>query len=131
MQQIQSVSDSELILMRIIWEHGGVALYAQIASDLTQKNLAWKKSTIVTLLWRLVEKGMLKTNKLGRRNEYSAIVSEQEYSTAQTMQLVDKVYEGDVQGLIATLIHQNIITDVDKAQLIKTWKGSGDSDNNE
>ncbi len=33
---IQQVSDSELELMRIIWDNGGSALYAQIMEELVR-----------------------------------------------------------------------------------------------
>jgi len=123
MRQIQLVSDSELILMRIIWESGGMALYAQIFDTLSQKGMSWNKNTIITLLSRLVEKGLLKTNKIGRRNEYTALVSEPEYHTAQTKQFVDKVYDGNVKGLINTLLGQGFMPAEEQDELLKIWKG--------
>lgn len=68
---IQQVSDSELELMRIIWDNGGSALYAQIMEELVRTGHSWQKNTVITLLSRLVEKGLLRTNKIGRRNEYT------------------------------------------------------------
>jgi predicted transcriptional regulator len=109
--------------MRIIWDNGGVALYARITEAIAEKNLSWKNNTIMTLLLRLIDKGFLKRNKLGRRNEYSALVSEQEYAATQTALLVDKVYEGDVNGLINTLIERDMIPDADKERIIQTWRG--------
>ena len=57
---IQQVSDSELELMKIIWENGGMALYADIMEKLAQTGRTWQKNTVTTLLSRLVEKGLLK-----------------------------------------------------------------------
>ena len=71
---VQQVSDSELELMKIIWANGGKALYAQISDGLINNGYKWQKNTIITLLSRLVDKGLLKTNKIGRRNEYFAVV---------------------------------------------------------
>ena len=122
MRQVQPVSDSELILMRIIWEDGGRALYAQISDALSQKGMSWNKNTIITLLSRLVEKGLLKTSKIGRRNEYIALVSEPEYHATQTKQFVDKVYDGNVQGLINTLLGQGFISAQDQEKLRRYWK---------
>ena len=66
---IPQVSDSELELMQIVWDCGGRALYAQIMEALTAAGRSWQKNTVITLLSRLVDKGMLKTSKIGRRNE--------------------------------------------------------------
>lgn len=65
------ISDSELELMKIIWSAGGTALYAQIMETLAEEGRSWQKNTVITLLSRLVDKGLLKTSKLGRRNEYT------------------------------------------------------------
>ena len=75
---ILQVSDSELELMKIVWASGGSTLYAQIMEELGKAGRDWQKNTVITLLSRLVEKGLLKTSKLGRRNRYTALVSEGE-----------------------------------------------------
>ena len=59
---IPQVSDSELALMKIIWAEGGKALYAAIMERLTASGRSWQKNTVITLLSRLVEKGLLKTS---------------------------------------------------------------------
>lgn len=119
---IQQISDAELQLMKIIWGRGGTALYAQIMEDLTAAGSTWQKNTIITLLSRLVDKGLLKTNKIGRRNEYTAIVSETDYQTTQTKKLLDKLYEGNVKGLVATLIQSEMLTPKDYEDLKKFWE---------
>ena len=96
---IGQVSDSELELMKIIWAEGGKALYARIMDALAETDNHWQKNTVITLLSRLVEKGLLKTNKIGRRNEYTAIVTEADYQAAQTKILLDKLYEATQRGL--------------------------------
>ena len=72
---MQQISEYELILMKIIWNNGGTALYAEIVRALEDKGTPWTKNTIITLCSRLASKGFLKTNKIGRRNEYTAVVS--------------------------------------------------------
>lgn len=123
---IPQVSDSELILMQIIWAAGGKALYAQIVEALAEKDCSWQKNTIITLLSRLVEKGLLRTGKIGRRNEYIAAVSEAEYQAAQTQVLLNKLYAGSASGLVATLIQQEMLSPEDCAALRRFWESGGD-----
>ena len=104
------VSDSELELMKIVWSQGGTARYAQIMEELSRTGRTWQKNTVITLLSRLVEKGMLRTSKIGRRNEYSALVSEEDYQTAQTQNLLNKLYEGSAKGLVSTLIQRDLLS---------------------
>ena len=122
------VSDSELVLMQLIWEKGGTALFAEVIDAVGQKKLEWKYNTVLTFLSRLVEKGFLTTNKIGRRNEYKAVVSEQEYHATQTKMFVDKVYDGNVVELVSTLIAGGLVSAQEQEELRKLWK---DGDGNE
>ncbi|MCI9077765.1 MAG: BlaI/MecI/CopY family transcriptional regulator [Lachnospiraceae bacterium] len=118
---VQQVSDFELELMKIVWENGGTALYAEITSALDKKGISATKNTIISLLSRLVGKGYLETNKIGRRNKYTAIVSADEYKAVQTTAFIDKIYEGNVQGLVSTLIQKNMISTEEYEELKKYW----------
>ena len=119
------VSDSELELLKIIWASGGTALYAQIMEKLTQSGHTWQKNTVITLLSRLVEKGFLKTGKIGRRNEYTAVVSEADYPAPQTQALVNKLYEGSARDLVAALIRREALSAQDFQELKRFWEGEG------
>lgn len=122
------ISDSELELMKIVWAAGGTALYAQIMESLAAAGRTWQKNTVITLLSRLVEKGFLRVRKLGRRNEYTATVSEADYQTAQTQVLVNKLYAGSAKGLVAALIRQEAISPGDYEELKRFWeKGGGEA----
>ena len=119
---ISQVSDSELELMKIIWANGGTVLYAQIMEELSKAGRTWQKNTVITLLSRLVEKGLLKTNKIGRRNEYKAVVSEADYQAAQTQTLLNKLYEGNANGLVTMLIQREMISEEDYENLKQFWE---------
>ena len=123
---VQQVSDSELELMKIVWANGGSVLYAQITEELAKSGRTWQKNTIITLLSRLVEKVLLKTSKIGRRNEYTAIVSESDYQAAQTQTLLNKLYEGNTKGLVATLIQREMLSAKDYAELRQFWEKERD-----
>ena len=123
---IQQVSDSELELMKIIWENGDMALYADIMEKLAQTGRTWQKNTVTTLLSRLVVKGLLKTNKIRRRNEYTAIVSEEDYQADQMKCFLDKLYEGNAKGLVSTLIQREMLSPEDYEELKKFWEKGSD-----
>ena len=120
----QQVGEFELELMKTIWGNGGTALYAEIAEALEKKGTPATKNTIISLLSRLIEKGFLKTNKIGRRNRYTALVSEADYRAAQTETFLDKIYEGSAKDLISTLIQKEMISPDDYENLKKHWEGS-------
>lgn len=120
------ISASELELMKIIWDAKGKALYAFIMDRLVEKDSSWKKNTVLTLLSRLVEKRYLSVSKIGHRNEYIALITEQEYLAEQTRGFVENVYDGNVKGLVATLLQQDIISAAELDELRDYWKGECD-----
>jgi len=125
---MQQVSDYELELMKIIWGKGGTALYAEIVEGLEIKGNSLTKNTILSLLSRLTEKGILKTSKTGRRNIYTAIITENEYQADQTIRFLDKVYEGSTKGLVSTLIAKDLLSRSDYNDLLKQWAGGDRAD---
>lgn len=119
---MQQVSESELVLMKIIWKNGGTALYSDIMEELEKDKNTWKKNTVLTLLSRLVEKDFLAADKIGRRNEYRALVGEQEYRVHQTRNFLDKIYEGNVRGLVSTLLQQEILSEEELKEIEAFWE---------
>ena len=118
----QQISGSELVLMKIIWQNGGSALYSLIMEELEKDQNEWKNNTVLTLLSRLVEKKFLKVRKIGRRNEYIATVTETEYQTMQTHSFLDKVYGGNVKNLVSTLLQQDILSADELKEIESFWR---------
>ncbi len=115
---LQQISDAELEIMRVVWaKNKEPSLFAELTDELAAKGRPWQKNTLITLLNRLVNKGFLKAKKIGRRNEYTPLVSEAEYQTAQTKHFLEKLYEGSASGLVATLISGDLLTDEEYSEL--------------
>ncbi|EIM8286825.1 BlaI/MecI/CopY family transcriptional regulator [Listeria monocytogenes] len=119
---IKSISKSELEVMKIIWDFGRAVQYADVAGKLEEKNYTWKKNTVLTFLTRLVEKNLLSVKKVGRKNEYYALVSENEYLERQTETFIEDIYEGDVKGLITNLVQNDLISPDELEDLQQFWK---------
>lgn len=115
---VQQISDAELEIMRAVWANGGEpAFFAGLTEALAARGKPWQKNTLITLLNRLVNKGFLKAKKTGRKNEYTPLVSEEAYRTAQTRNFVDRIFEGNVSGLVAHLIEGDLMTDEEYQEL--------------
>lgn len=123
---IVQISDSELELMKIIWANGGKVYYAQIMEGLQETGRDWQKNTIMTFLSRLISKSFIKSHKMGRKNEYTALVSEMDYQAVQTQNFLNKLYEGNAKGLIATMIQRDMLTPDDCEELKRFWEGKRD-----
>lgn len=116
---IQQISDAELDIMKIIWAREGPVLFASIMDELAATGRTWQKNTVITLLSRLMDKGILAAKKTGRRNEYTPLVSESEYQTSQTKTFLKKMYKGNITGLVANLIQSDALTAEEYCELKK------------
>lgn len=117
---LQQLSDAELEIMKIIWgNQSEVTLFPYIMDALAARGRPCQKNTLIVLLSRLIGKGFLSARKIGRRNEYTTLVSEAEYQTAQTRSFLDKIYEGSVRGLVSNLIMGDLLTDEEYEELKK------------
>ncbi|ECJ9747247.1 BlaI/MecI/CopY family transcriptional regulator [Listeria monocytogenes] len=119
---LKAISKSELEVMKIIWEYGRAVQYSDVAEKLSEREVLWKKNTILTFLTRLVEKKLLRVTKVGRKNEYYVLVSENEYLERQTETFVEDIYEGDVKGLITNLVQNDLISPDELEDLQQFWK---------
>ncbi len=124
---IQQISDAELEIMKIVWGNPEeVTLFPYIMDGLAAKGKPCQKNTLIVLLSRLMNKGFLSAKKIGRRNEYTTLVSETEYQTAQTKNFLDKIYEGSAKGLVSNLIMGDLLADEEYEELKRLLeKGKG------
>lgn len=114
------LSDAELEIMKIIWENQEeITLFPYIMEELAARGKPCQKNTLIVLLSRLINKGFLSAKKIGRRNEYTTLVSETEYQTVQTKNFLEKIYEGKVKGLVSNLISGDLLTDEEYEELKK------------
>ena len=90
---LPQLSDTELEIMKIVWGNP-------------------EKITLFTY-----NKGFLSAKKIGRRNEYTTLISEEEYRTAQTKNFLDKIYEGSAKGLVSNLIMGDLLADEEYEEL--------------
>ena len=119
-QVVQKISDAELEIMKIVWGNPQeVTLFSYIMDGLAARGKPCQKNTLIVLLSRLMNKGFLNARKIGRRNEYTTLVSETEYQTAQTKNLLEKVYEGSAKGLVSNLIMGDLLSDEEYDELKK------------
>ena len=115
---LPQLSDTELEIMKIVWGNPEkITLFTYIMDGLAARGKPCQKNTLIVLLSRLMNKGFLSAKKIGRRNEYTTLISEAEYQTAQTKNFLNKIYEGSVKGLVSNLIMGDLLADEEYEEL--------------
>ena len=98
------ISDAEWQVMKIIWMQG-----EQTSTDLIkvlEKRFSWSKSTIQTLLARLVEKECLTREKQGKSFIYSALLTQEDSRKLLVQDIKDKLCSRRIKLLLADLIEE-------------------------
>ena len=98
------ISDAEWQVMKIIWMQG-----EQTSTDLIkvlENRFSWSKSTIQTLLARLVEKECLTREKQGKSFIYSALLTQEDSKKLLVQDIKDKVCSRRIKQLLADLIKE-------------------------
>ena len=109
------ISDAEWQVMKIIWMQG-----EQTSTDLIRvlaERFDWSKSTIQTLLARLVEKECLTRKKEGKSFVYSALLSLDQSRDLLVQDIKDKVCSRRIKNLLADLIMECDFTQADLEDL--------------
>ena len=109
------ISDAEWQVMKIIWMQG-----EQTSRDLIRvlaERFDWSKSTIQTLLARLVEKECLTRKKEGKSFVYSALLTLDQSRDLLVQDIKDKVCSRRIKHLLAALIVECDFTQADLEDL--------------
>ena len=109
------ISDAEWQVMKIIWMQG-----EQTSRDLIRvlaERFDWSKSTVQTLLARLVEKECLIRKKEGKSFVYSALLTLDQSRDLLVQDIKDKVCSRRMKNLLADLIVECDFTQADLEDL--------------
>ena len=109
------ISDAEWQVMKIVWMQG-----EQTSTDLIRvlaERFDWSKSTVQTLLARLVEKECLTRKKEGKFFVYSALLTLDQSRDLLVQDIKDKVCSRRIKNLLADLIVECDFTQADLEDL--------------
>lgn len=115
-----SITPSEWEVMRIIWTLGKVYT-GQVIKELQGKK-DWSDSTIKTLMRRLVQKGLLKTSKEGRRFIYTPTISQRKMMFEVTLQMMQNMCDMHKGEVLLQLLKEAPLSKGDIAAMQKELK---------
>ena len=93
------LQDSELKIMEVLWREGDCT--AKHLSEVLNQEVGWNKNTTYTLIKRCIEKKAIQRSEPGFLCH--ALVTREENQTAQTKELIDKLYGGSTEQLLQVL----------------------------
>ena len=115
MKKVMMLQPSEWIIMEKLWECNPqtiMQLYHELEED-----PGWSKSTVNTLLRRMVQKEIIFYEEGAKAKQYYPKVSRDDAAITETESLLDRVYKGSVSMMLNTLIRNNNLTNDDIREL--------------
>lgn len=120
-----SVSDTELEVLKVLWELGQ-ATVRDLMEQLEQRGRRWAYTTVQTLVMRLKQKGYVSTRKEGKAHLFSPSVSQPELLSLELGELADRVCDGRATPLMLTLVREHSFTPEELAELRRMLDQMGD-----
>lgn len=119
---LKRLSESELDVMLVVWRAQEALNTGEVARRLQK---GWKIQAVQVVLGRLVKKGYLSCEKIGRLNYYTPLVAEADYRAAETETFVEKLYRNSPKSLIAALVQSQPLSKEDLEE-IRALLGRGE-----
>ena len=98
------IFESEYRFCEILWEHEPVTSGNLVR--LCQEKLEWKKSTTYTVIRRLTERGVLKSENA----VVTSLVSKEEVQSRESAEVVERTFSGSLPGFIAAFTRKKPLT---------------------
>lgn len=117
-QRLDRLPDSELAVMRLIWE-AKEAVGTGYLAEILGSEKGWTRSTIQVLLARLEEKKFVLCRKEGRFKYYTPLVLEETYRKSETKTFLEQFYNNSYKGLIAALVQEEEMSEEDIQEIFE------------
>ncbi len=96
--------DSELDIMLVLWSHQPPMSRLEIERVVNEKK-ALAPTTILSLLGRLEKKGFVAVTKERNMNLYTPLVSQEEYQSNESRNILEKLYGNSLKRFVTALYH--------------------------
>lgn len=115
MKKVVMLQPSEWIIMDKLWESSPKTIM-QLYHELKEEP-GWSKSTVNTLLRRMVQKEIIFYEEGAKAKQYYPKINRDDAAITETESLLDRVYKGSVSMMLNTLIRNNNLTNDDIDEL--------------
>jgi BlaI family penicillinase repressor len=112
---VPSVTEAESLVMNVLWQRSPIASEDVIAALKSQAH--WREPTIKTLLNRLLKKGAVSAEKVGRRYLYSPVLTREQWLSSESENLLERLFGGRVAPLVAHFSKHRRLSKKDLAEL--------------
>ena len=101
---LYSLTPSEWLLMECLWEHSPCT--GREAVDDLRLRAGWSRSTTLTMLRRMTDKGLISCDEAGAVLQYSPLIDRDAAVQRETGNFLNRIYNGSVSMLVSTMTRE-------------------------
>ena len=110
-----NLTNSEWYVLDCLWETSPMTVMELVAA--LGERLGWAKSTTITTLRRMEDKGLVLCTVEGRTKHYAPAVQRDQAARRETRSFLDKVYRGSVGLMVSALAEDRALSRAEIDQL--------------
>lgn len=115
-----NLTTAEWNIMECLWENS--PLTGRQMTDLLEERMGWNRSTTLTLLRRLEEKGALKSDDKGRKKVFLPIITREDAALQETEDFLERVYNGSVSMMLSAMTKKQALSKAEIDELYAMLK---------
>ena len=103
-----SLSPAQWSVMECLWQ--SQSLTGREATELLAEKVGWNRSTTLTLLRRMEEKGFVKSAEKSGVKTYYPVLRREEAALQETESFLERVYHGSVSMLVSAMTRKEALS---------------------
>jgi len=115
-----SLTPTEWHLMECLWEHAPRT--GREATEYMAESVGWTRSTTLTMLRRMTEKGLIRCDEDEGLKVYSPAIARDEAAMHETEDFLDRVYHGSLSLMLSAMTEKTSLSDSEIAELYDILK---------
>lgn len=112
---MKELSGAEWNIMESLWEYSP-KVGSQIAADMVGRT-GWSRSTTLTMLKRMTEKGLIACQDNGQMKVYSPLIEREVAVRKETDSFLKRVYQGSISMLVSGFVERQRLSREDLDEL--------------
>lgn len=112
---MRELSEAEWHVLESLWADSP-KVGSQIVADMEVRK-GWSRSTTLTMLRRMTEKGLLACDDSGKMKTYISMVPREDAVKKETESFLDRVYQGSVSMLLNSFVKRQKLSDEEIKEL--------------
>ncbi|MBR3975030.1 MAG: BlaI/MecI/CopY family transcriptional regulator [Clostridia bacterium] len=102
------LTNNEWLLLECLWENS--PKNGRETVEYMKKSVGWSRSTTLTMLRRMTEKGLIECEEKNDLKMYSPLVERQEAVVKETQNFLSRVYNGSISVMMSAIAQKQDLT---------------------